>query len=301
MIRYNHSQLGCDMTLDELNSTDAQGFVAALGDVFEKAPWVAARAAAARPFATVAALHAAMMAAVRSATDVEVVSFLNGHPELAGDAARRGTLDNHSASEHAAAGLVRMDDALVSDFARLNEHYRARFGFPFIVCVRRHTLASIIATFERRSSGDPDGERKTALDEIGFITRLRLAGRVEGPGMPRTDGLLTTHVLDTAAGRPAKGMAVALFELSAGGAVPLIETVTNEGGRTDAPLVSGRPLRIGRYELRFDVGRYFAATQRESPPFLGLVPIQFGVSEPETHYHVPLLVSPGAYSTYRGS
>ena len=110
---------------------------------------------------------------------------------------------------------------------------------------------------------------------------------------------LTTHVLDTAHGRPAAGVAVTLRR---GGEV-VARAVTNADGRTDAPLLSGGPLRIGRYRLDFHVGDYFAARQvaTADPPFLDIVPIRFAIAEPEGHYHVPLLVSPWSYSTYRGS
>jgi 5-hydroxyisourate hydrolase len=104
---------------------------------------------------------------------------------------------------------------------------------------------------------------------------------------------LTTHVLDVAHGRPAAGVAI---ELARGGEV-IAAAVTNADGRTDAPLLDR--LERGVYELRFAVGDYFAAAGE--PPFLDVVPVRFGVSDPEAHHHVPLLVAPGGYSTYRGS
>ncbi len=104
---------------------------------------------------------------------------------------------------------------------------------------------------------------------------------------------LTTHVLDVARGRPAAGVAI---ELARGDRV-LATAVTNADGRTDAPLLER--LETGTYELRFAVGDYFAAGGE--PPFLDVVPVRFGVSDPEAHHHVPLLVAPGGYSTYRGS
>ena len=81
--------------------------------------------------------------------------------------------------------------------------------------------------------------------------------------------------------------------------LPLVRAITNADGRTDAPLLSGRPLRIGRYELRFEVGAYFGGDAE--PAFLDVIPVRFGIAEAEAHYHVPLLVSPVAFSTYRGS
>jgi len=150
---------------------------------------------------------------------------------------------------------------------------------------------------------DVESEISAALDEIGFISRLRLAAKVSGPGMPVTTGRLSTHVLDTVHGRPAAGVALSLHEIGASETARIVSTVTNQDGRTDAPLIAGVPLRIGTYELRFHVGEYFAANGLDTavPPFLDVVPIRFSIAEPEGHYHVPLLVSPWTYTTYRGS
>ncbi len=285
-------------TLDALNAASAADFTAALGAVFEDAPWVAEQAAAARPFATVAALHEAMLAVARVAPTERVLSFLRDHPELGGAAAAAGAIGAASMAEQSALGLQRPED---DAFAALNRAYSDRFGFPFILCVRRHTRASILAEFKRRLDDDPAAERDTALREIGFITRLRLLDLVAGPGKPAVHGTLTTHVLDTAAGRPAEGVPMELLEVGGRHAVSLASSVTNADGRTPAPLLSGAPLRIGVYELRFQVGAYFAGQAAGRLPFLDAIPVRFGISEPEAHYHIPLLVSPGAYSTYRGS
>ena len=114
-------------------------------------------------------------------------------------------------------------------------------------------------------------------------------------------GRITTHVLDTAAGRPAAGLKVILTRLDG---VPKViaEGVTNADGRCDKPLLEGAAFASGQYEITFHVGEYFrrSGARLTEPPFLDVVPIRFGVSE-DAHYHVPLLVSPFAYSTYRGS
>lgn len=118
-------------------------------------------------------------------------------------------------------------------------------------------------------------------------------------------GRLTTHVLDTAQGLPAAGLAVELWRLGpVGDTRQLLKTVrTNADGRSDGPLLSGDELEAGCYELVFAVGEYFAAqpVATSEPPFLRTVPVRFWVADPRAHYHVPLLVSPWAYSTYRGS
>lgn len=113
-------------------------------------------------------------------------------------------------------------------------------------------------------------------------------------------GKLTTHVLDTAHGCPASGLAIRLFDSSGG---LLLETTTNSDGRVDRPLLEGEALKKGRYTLEFEAGRYFQerGVKLAEVPFLDVVPIAFGIGDETAHYHVPLLVSPYAYSTYRGS
>lgn len=115
-------------------------------------------------------------------------------------------------------------------------------------------------------------------------------------------GRLTTHVLDTAAGRPAAGLKIDLYRL--GAAPVLVKTVTtNADGRIDGPLLEGGELETGSYELVFHAGDYLRGTQAELPStlFLDVIPIRFGIAAPSEHYHVPLLISPYGYSTYRGS
>ena len=116
-------------------------------------------------------------------------------------------------------------------------------------------------------------------------------------------GRLTTHVLDTSAGVPAHGMRVELHDAGATPPAMLAEFRTNADGRAPAALREGDALRAGRYELRFHVAEYFRArgTTLPDPPFLDVVVIAFGIADATQHYHVPLLVSPWSYSTYRGS
>jgi 2-oxo-4-hydroxy-4-carboxy-5-ureidoimidazoline decarboxylase len=291
------------VTLADLNRLELAEFEAAVGEAFELAPWVAAAAHARRPFATVTDLHAAMMGAVRSAPrDIQLV-FLRNHPDLAGKAARAGAITDDSKDEQASAGLDTLSEEEFVRLHRLNDAYKAKFGFPFMVCVRRHTRDSILAQFERRVPRDEATEFAAALQEVFYITRLRIAAKVSGEGVPKVDGRLSTHVLDTHAGRPAVGVAIELYELTGDRFRRIATAITNADGRTDQPLIGGRPLPIGRYELRFAIGDHFRARGVEAgdPPFLDIVPLRFSVAEPEGHYHVPLLCTPWSYSTYRGS
>ena len=166
-------------TLDRLNTSDRAAFVAAIGDIFEHASWVAERAYAARPFATVAALHEAMMQVVRAAPYADQLAFLRGHPELGGKVARAGAMTGDSKAEQGGLGLDRLSDEDFARFERANAAYAHKFGFPFIVCVRRHTSAeSILVAFEQRVGNSVETEFATALAEIGHITRLRLDAKI---------------------------------------------------------------------------------------------------------------------------
>jgi 5-hydroxyisourate hydrolase len=122
--------------------------------------------------------------------------------------------------------------------------------------------------------------------------------------MTKMTGKITTHVLDLSMGKPASGVLVELWKVGPDNNFDFIQTsFTNEDGRVNQPLLEGSSMKKGIYEIRFHVGEYFQ--KRDSlhgePSFLDCVPIRFGISEPTSHYHVPLLISPGGYSTYRGS
>lgn len=187
---------------------------------------------------------------------------------------------------------------LLARFEAASAAYEVRFSIPFIVCVRRLTPPYVLRALEQRLENTVEQERAAALTEIGYITRLRLVDRITGPGVPKTTGHLSSHVLDTARGRAAAGIQVELFREGV-----LIKTgVTNRDGRTDAPLLEGEPLRIGRYELRFHLGDYFKGWPNvPEPAWYDMIPVRFGVAEPEGHYHMPLLLGAWTYTTYRGS
>ncbi len=183
-------------TLDQLNVMSKDEIVATLDGVFEHAPWVAASAAAQRPFATVTALHDALMAVARSAPADVCLGFLRGHPPLSPTALADPALTPSSRSEQAGLAMAGLGDQLAG-FEAASTAYEARFGFPFIVCVRRQTPQFVLRSLQQRLANTPEQERAAALAEIGHITRLRLVDRISGPGRPQTTGHLSTHVLDT--------------------------------------------------------------------------------------------------------
>jgi 2-oxo-4-hydroxy-4-carboxy-5-ureidoimidazoline decarboxylase len=165
--------------LADLNRTDRRAFVAALGAIFEHSPWVAERSFSDRPFASVGALHAAMVAAMERALPSEQLTLLQAHPELAGKAAIRGELTAESTREQEGAGL---DQCSPSEYARindLNKRYHGKFDFPFIVAVKDLDRGAILREFERRIAQDRETEFAEALRQVARIARHRLETLVD--------------------------------------------------------------------------------------------------------------------------
>lgn len=146
-------------------------FIARYGALFEHSPWVVERAAARGPLAD---LHAGLMQVVADATEAERLALIRAHPELASKAAVDRTLTAESAAEQASAGLDLLTEAEFARFHELNAAYRARFDFPFIICVRLTDKAGILAAMEQRLGNDRETELATAIEQIGEIVRLRL-------------------------------------------------------------------------------------------------------------------------------
>src|SRR5271168_2587421 len=268
--------------LDELNACTQGDFVAALANIFEYSPWVAEQAFSARPFAGVNALFAAMKTAVERAPEGLRLALIKSHPDLADKTRRAEGLTAESSAEQNSVGLDRLSDAEYEAFEAVNNAYRSKFGFPYIVCVRRHTKDSILRDFERRLPNDAATEMRQSIEEICRIAALRLDQLVTAGDRLQVHGRLSTHVLDTHGGRPAAGIEIELLELADLGVGRVVtRAVTNADGRTDQPLIHGRPLPIGRYELVFNVGKYFSGRQvpMSDPPFLDRIPLKFSVSE----------------------
>lgn len=167
------------MTLDQLNAASAADFVALLDGTYEHSPWIAERAASARPFTSLAALKVALARVVREASVDEQLGLIRAHPELAGKAAVAGELTAESTNEQQKAGLTACTPEEFAKLQQLNADYNARFGWPFILAVRGprgtgFTRQEIIATFERRLRAHPDLERAECLRQIHRIAEIRL-------------------------------------------------------------------------------------------------------------------------------
>jgi 2-oxo-4-hydroxy-4-carboxy-5-ureidoimidazoline decarboxylase len=157
--------------LAELNAGDRTAFVAALGHLFEHSPWVAAEAFDRRPFRDADHLHAELCSAMRRASRERRIALIRAHPDLA---ERMQKLTEASTREQTGAGLDRLSDAELGEFKSLNAAYRARFGFPFVICARLNAKDAILQAMRRRLGNEPLAEEEAALAEIEKIARLRL-------------------------------------------------------------------------------------------------------------------------------
>ena len=229
---------------------------------------------------------------MREAPRERQLALIRAHPELAGREARAGELTAASAGEQASAGLDRLTAEELERWRALNRAYRERFGFPLVVCVREHTKASILRWGEERLGTRAErGDRDRAGRDREDRRALRLSRS--------STQSITTHVLDTARGLPAAGRAGRprardrrrLASCSGSG-------TTDADGRAARARRRRQRLAGGRYRLTFDTGAYFRGPARR--PSIPEVAVVFTVAG-EEHHHVPLLLSPFGYSTYRGS
>ncbi|MGC3959281.1 MAG: 2-oxo-4-hydroxy-4-carboxy-5-ureidoimidazoline decarboxylase [Verrucomicrobiota bacterium] len=162
------------MTLSKLNSLSCDEFVRIVGPVFEHSPWIAEAAWAKRPFANVEALHAAMCEIVRAAGEEKQLVLIRAHPDLVGKLALAGQLTKESTGEQASAGLDRLTAQEVELFQQNNAAYKAKFGFPFIICARLNKKDAILNGFKVRLNNSREQEIQAALTEIFKIAELRL-------------------------------------------------------------------------------------------------------------------------------
>jgi 2-oxo-4-hydroxy-4-carboxy-5-ureidoimidazoline decarboxylase len=161
-------------TLEEINACDRGAFVAALSHLFEHSPWVPQDTFPRRPFRSLDELHGALCATMRGAPVDSQLALVRAHPDLAGRLAQAGQLTASSTKEQTAAGLDRLTPAEAAEIQRLNDAYKERFGFPFVICARLNAKGTILAAMRTRLGNAPDAELSTALDEIAKRARLRL-------------------------------------------------------------------------------------------------------------------------------
>lgn len=291
-------------SLAALNAMSMAEFRARFGSVFEHAPWVAERAAAARPFASAAALRTALLGAVEGSPAETKLVLLRAHPVLGGTEARSGAVTAESAREQASLGLDRLEAEEERRFAELNRAYAARFGFPFIFAVRgARDRSGILAALERRLQQSAEEEQAAAFAEVLRIASFRLDERLSGIDESAPKGFLAhlgLHVLDTQRGRAGAEMGVTLLLLEGAARVRLGSWRTNADGRwVHDPARDGGALPVGLYELEFAAQEYWR--RQGVAGFYAEIPLRAHLSEAGGRYHLPLILAPFGYTTYRGS
>ena len=172
------------LTISELNDADQAAFTAALGHLFEHSPWVAEETWDRRPFRDASHLHAALCGTMLAAAPERQLALIRAHPDLAGRLAQQNQLTAESNREQASAGLDQLSDSELAEFQRLNDSYRAKFHFPFVICARLNAKAAILAAMQSRLPHDPATEQAAALSEIGKIASLRLQDTLVIPDSP---------------------------------------------------------------------------------------------------------------------
>lgn len=291
-------------TVTELLAKPTVEMVDYLEGTYEHSRWVAqALYVTARldNISTVTELANAMKAIVDNSSREEKLDILQNHPDLGKKVEQLKELTKESQQEQSAAGLDTLEGDELEMFTTLNSKYKEKFQFPFILAVRNASKHTVLAALKGRYPNPPEVEFVTAMSQVHKIAWMRLLQKID-----TTDakGFLTCHVLDTANGIPAANMRITLTRLSGPSAGVVGEYVTNSDGRLEGgPALKGKDFQVGEYEWTFYAGDYFASmgTYISGQPFLNTIPIRFGIDNPDDHYHVPLLVSPWSFSTYRGS
>jgi hydroxyisourate hydrolase len=294
------------MTLAELNALGEEAATHELLRCCGSTRW-AREMAAARPFADLASLSAAADKIWAALDQSDWLEAFAAHPKIgagragraggAGTAGRDGEngggVDTTAWSAEEQAGAASGSSDVVARLEEANREYEARFGFIFIVCATGKSADEMLGLLQRRLDNDVHIELRIAADEQRKITRLRIAKLLEARGT------ITTHVLDTARGCPGAGIGVVLEIRNGDGWSPVGRGTTDGNGRLTT-LTQTAAMVAGEYRLTFDAGGYQRA-RGVADPFFPDIKITFTVADAGAHFHVPLLLSPFGYSTYRGS
>jgi len=288
------------MTLAELNGLGDAAAVRELLRCCGSTRW-AREMAGARPFASVDALTAAADTIWAGLDRADWLEAFSAHPKIgaglpaeAPSAKAGGSGGDWSAAEQAGAASASRD--VLARLTEANREYEARFGYIFIVCATGKSAEQMLQLLEGRLDNDPLIEVRVAAEEQRKITRLRTAKLFDSSG---ERGRITTHVLDTSRGCPGAGMGVVLDIRSGDSWIHVGQGTTDGNGRL-ATLTENQPMIAGDYRLTFDTGGYLRA-RGAADTFFPDVTITFTVADASAHFHVPLLLSPFGYSTYRGS
>ncbi|WP_332630808.1 2-oxo-4-hydroxy-4-carboxy-5-ureidoimidazoline decarboxylase [Halalkalibacter flavus] len=282
------------ISMEKVNKMDQSQFINIVGAVFEHSPWVAEKSWNAHPFVNLEQMYNHMIEEMHGATTALKLSLLRAHPDLG----TRLEVSESSRDEQKNAGLSQLSEQEFEEFSMLNKDYINKFGFPFIMAVKGQSKKAIKSNMKARIHNSYEEEFETALQQVSKIARFRLWDLI----LEKELGKLTTHVLDISTGKPAQNVVIELWKRNNDNHfVKIGQSRTNSDGRVPEPLLEANEMKKGTYQIRFNVGDYYRSKLEKEPYFLEIVPIQFVITKENEHYHVPLLIAPGGYSTYRGS
>jgi len=305
---FNDDSCAVLMTVSELVAQPSEEIVSVLGGIYEHSQWVAEEFSkedgnTLKTVSTVSELAKRLKSIVNESSDEQKLALLRAHPDLCEKIEAMKALTKESQEEQSRSGLQSMTEEELKEFKTMNESYKNKFGFPFILAVRNANKDTVLSALEGRlHNSSSQREFNVALEQVHNIAWMRLLTKVNTDDAA---GYLTCHVLDTANGIPADKMKIMLTRLTPEESAGFVgEFVTNDDGRLEGgPALKGDNFLVGTYQLEFYAGQYFASKGQSlnGTPFMDVIPIRFGIDNPDDHYHVPLLVSPWGFSTYRGS
>lgn len=290
----SHTDTSPPATIQSVNEMPAD----ALHELFARCVTVSRVAdtlVANRPYADMEQLSARIAELVDGLSDSEIRQALDAHPRIGELPANDSPTANWSATEQS--GVDSSDTQLAERLRTANIEYERRFGHIYLVCAAGRAGQELLAELETRLTNDAITEFTIVRRELGKIAQLRLHTALAEHRPDTVTSAITTHVLDTALGQPAGGVTVKLQAATQGGWTSLGSTRTDTDGRVNR--LGPEHVTAGRYRLVFDTEGYFTARGVDS--FFPEVTVTFTVTDPAAHYHVPVLLSPFAVSTYRGS
>lgn len=283
-----------------LNALDLASCQSALTRCCGASRWVDAMLQA-RPFASDEAVFTTAEHLWASMERADILEAFSHHPKIGSDvqSLRARFPQTHQWSGQEQAAVQQANETTLHDLADGNRRYEERFGYIFIVCATGKTAEEMLALLRARLPNSPDDELPIAAAEQAKITAIRLRKLIDPPTGATMRSPITTHALDTHLGKPATQLPIQLHKRDESGEWKLLASgTTNSDGRI-ADLLPPGSLQTGIYQMRFDTGTYFAA--RQTPTFYPEVLVTFAIHATDEHYHVPLLISPYGFSTYRGS
>jgi len=262
-------------------------------------PLIAQKLDLARPFQDIQHLVCGIQKALDSLEYKEIIHLLETCPDLAGRLADEGLLTPESEAEQKAAGLHLLTKEEKRQLRAMNDRYRSKFGFTFIICARENKITSILSGLKTRLDNSKDVEVQVCLEEVKQIAALRALDIVKKMAIQAHPDPLSSHMLDITIGRPAHGVTLTLLKMGEKGVWQEInEKQTNVDGRASA-FLSWDNFDAGLYKVHFKTAEYFKSQGKGC--FYPYIEVVFNIQDATQHFHIAVLLSPFGYTTYRGT